>query len=67
MNILDTIQADQIENGDQIIVDGEVFTNVTVHDSEDVSEVLVHAYSEDEGDFKFVPLPYDYYVDVWAL
>lgn len=69
MNIYDTITADQIEDGDQIIVDGEAYENVAVlgGNPQDDSEVLVRGYSEDEGDNVTLSLPYDYPVDLWAV
>jgi len=67
MNIYDTIQADQIEDGDQIIIDGEALEQVTVLESEDPDEVVIRGYSEDEGDFVRHTLPYDYSVDLWSV
>ena len=67
MNLYDTITADQIEDGDQIIVDGTPYENVRVLDSDDIDEVRVVGYSEDEGDNVTLSLPYDYSVDLWAV
>lgn len=67
MNIYDTITADQIENGDQIIVDGTPYENVRVLDSDDIDEVRIVGYSEDEGDDVTLSLPFDYAVDLWAV
>ena len=66
MNLYDTITADQIEDGDQIIVDGVAYENVVVL-VHDVDEVRVRAYSEDEGDNVVLSIPYDYPVDLWAV
>ena len=67
MNIYDTIIADQIENGDQIIVDGTPYENVRLLDSDDIDEVRIVGYSEDEGDDVTLSLPFDYSVDLWAV
>lgn len=65
--ILDTITADQIEDGDQIKVDGTLYERVTILDSTDPDEVRVRAYSDDEGDMVTLELPYDYPVETWSL
>jgi hypothetical protein len=66
--IHDTIQADQIEDGDQILVDGDHLENVRVDsDPEDIDAVVVTGYSFDSGDAVTYTLPYDYDVQVWSL
>lgn len=66
--IIDTIDADQIEVGDQIVLDGEyIEVSFVGDDPADDSAVLVNGYSWDEGDFVANSLPYDYRVDVWGL
>jgi hypothetical protein len=45
--IHDTIDADQIEDADQIRVDGTLYEDVRVENSNDPDEVRVRAYSED--------------------
>lgn len=65
--IHDTIDADQIEDGDQIRVDGTLYENVKVEASDDPDEVRIRAYSEDEGDMVTLSLPYDYRVDLWSV
>ena len=67
-NVLFTITADQIENGDQIIVDNDELENVTVEDDpEDINGVIVKGYSEETGDIVTYTLPFDYEVQVWAV
>jgi hypothetical protein len=65
--IHDTIDADQIEDADQIRVDGTLYEDVRVENSNDPDEVRVRAYSEDEGDMVTLYLPYDYRVDLWSV
>lgn len=67
MNVYDTIQADQIEVGDQIIIDGEEVTVVEIRETNDNSEVVVIADSFESGDRETYSLPYDYDVDLWAV
>lgn len=67
INIYDNITADQIEDGDQIQVDGVFYEDVRIENSDDPDEVRVRAYSEDEGDMVTIELPYDYPVNLWAL
>lgn len=65
--IHDTIDADQIEDADQIRVDGTLYEDVRVENSNDPDEVRVRAYSEDEGDMVTLSIPYDYRVDLWSV
>jgi len=67
--IIDTIDADQIEVGDQILIDGDPIEVDDFHDgtTEDDSEVVVHGFSHESGDRVTVSLPYNYRVDVWSL
>lgn len=67
MNILDTIDADQIEVGDQILVDGDPIEVDDITDTDDLDEVVIHGFSHDSGDRVEIPLPYNYRVDVWAI
>jgi hypothetical protein len=65
MNIYDTIQADQIEDGDQIIVDGDPLERVRVHDSEE--GIWVVGESVNTGDRETYFLTPDADVDLWAV
>lgn len=68
MQIFYTIQADQIEVGDQIVVDGDPIEVTFVGDNpEDINEVLVKGVSHETGDTVEYPLPFDYDVDVWGI
>lgn len=68
MNIYDTIEADSIEVGDQIIVDGDAIEVTFVGESEsDDSEIIVKGFSYESGDAVDYSLPYDYTVDLWAV
>ncbi len=67
--IIDTIDADQIEVGDQILIDGDPIEVDDFHDGTegDDTEVVVHGFSHESGDRVVVSLPYNYRVDVWSL
>lgn len=67
INILDTIDADQIEVGDQILVDGDPIEVDDITETDDLDEVVVHGFSHESGDRVVIPLPYNYRVDVWAI
>ena len=68
VTITDTIQADQIEDGDQIIVDGDLLERVSVSESyADPDEVIVKGFSYESGDAVTYSLPFDYDVDVWGI
>lgn len=64
----DTITADEIEDGDQIIVKGDLLENVRVNgDPDDVSVVIVTGYSHESGDIATYTLNYDDDVELWSL
>jgi hypothetical protein len=66
--IHDTIDADQIEIGDQILVDGDPIEVDDFTESEsDDSEVIVYGFSHESGDRVTISLPYDYRVDLWSV
>ena len=67
MNIIDSISADTIESGDQIIVEGDPIEVKSVHDSDDIDEVIVIGYSHVSGDTERYSLYADDYYDVWAV
>ena len=67
MNIYDTINADQIEIGDQIIVDGDALTVVDIRETDDIDEIVVIGDSYESGDRETYSLTADYAVDLWAV
>lgn len=68
MNITDTIHADQIEDGDQIIVLGDYLEDVEVsEDPDDLSIVIVAGYSHNTGDTEVYQLAYDADVHLWSV
>jgi hypothetical protein len=67
MNILFTVDADEIEVGDQIIVDGDPIEVTSVSDSNDPDEVVVKGYSHDTGDSVEYNLYFADQFEVWAV
>lgn len=67
MNITDTIDADQIEVGDQIIVDGEPIEVSHILDSDDNDGIVVRGFSWDDGGSVEREMHYSERVDVWAV
>lgn len=68
MNIIDTMQAWQISDGDQIVVDNDHIEVKTFReDDSDNDAVIVTGYSHDSGDSVEYTLPFDYDVDVWGI
>lgn len=69
MNIIDTISADTIEVGDQILVDGDpVEVRAILNEyGQDPDEVIIRGYSHEEGDSVVYSLYADDYYDVWAV
>lgn len=64
----DTIDADQIEDGDQIIIDGEPLEGVTVTDDvDDFDGIRVTGFSWETGDEVIHVLPFDYSVELWSV
>ena len=68
ISVYDSIQADQIEVGDQIIVDGDPIEVTYVSESEiDDTEIIVRGFSHESGDAANYSLPFDYDVDLWTI
>lgn len=65
MNIYDSITADQIEDGDQILVYNDYLENVRVEDLGAV--ICVKGDSDVTGDSVTYFLSPDAYVDLWAV
>lgn len=63
----DTIDADQIEVGDQILLDGDPIEVDDLSETEDADEVIVYGFSHESGDRVTVSLPYDYRIGLWAV
>lgn len=67
ITVIDTIPAYSIEDGDQIVVDGDHMEVRSVRDGEDIDEVIVKGYSHLSGDTVEYSLMFTDMVDVWAL
>lgn len=68
VKVVDTVFADAIEPGDQIVVEGDhIEVKVVDTDREDPDEVLVKGYSHDSGDAVEYPLYADDTFDVWSI
>lgn len=64
--ITDTIQAYQIETGDQILVGTDALENVTVLD-DTLDEIIISGFSNDSGDRETYNLHPDDTVHVWSI
>lgn len=67
MNIIDTIDAWQIEVGDQILVDNDPIEVKRTDENQDDYSIVVTGWSHDSGDDVEYTLPFDYTVEVWAV
>lgn len=69
MNIYDSITADQIEVGDQILVDGDPVEVTTVGEDPEapLEGIRVVGYSHESGDSVTYDLWFGDYVDLWAV
>lgn len=66
--VTDTIDADQIEIGDQIIVNAEPIEVDTISDTPDDSDgIRVSGFSWEDGDRVTHDLHYSERVDLWAV
>jgi len=66
MIIYDIITAEYVEDGDQIIVDGDPLEDVIRFDDED-GEVLISGYSHNTGDRETYVLAFDKTVELWSV
>lgn len=66
-SIIDSVSADSIEVGDQIIIDGELVEVRHVSESGDIDEVVVAGYSNSTGDIETYSLYADDYFEVWSV
>lgn len=67
MNIIDTISADTIEVGDQVIIEGDPVGVTDIQVTMDPDEVIVIGYSYESGDSVEYSLYADDYFDIWAV
>lgn len=67
VDIIDTITADSIEPGDQILIDGDPIEVKRVEETADVDEVVVIGYSHDTGDTERYSLYADDTYDLWSV
>lgn len=65
--VVDTISADTLVPGDQIVIEGEYFIIRAVDsDREDIDEVFVTGENLSGGDNEFILYADDYY-DLWSV
>lgn len=67
MDIYDTITADTVEQGDQILIDSEPVEVKRVFAVENPDDVCLIVWSYDEGDVRRVTIPADKMVDLWSV
>lgn len=68
MTVIDSIAAWQIDEGDQIIVEGDpIEVAVVIHSTTDPDEILVAGYSHESGDYVEYPLYADDSFDLWTV
>lgn len=65
--VLYSVSADQIEVGDQIIIEDDLIEVKSVSDTDDIDEVVVKGYSHITGDTETYSLYADDTYDVWGL
>lgn len=65
MNTYDTIDADQIEDGDQILWGDDPLENVRVLDDQD--EIIIEGYSHLTGDVVVINMHHNDRVELWAI
>ena len=65
--VYDSISADTIEVGDQIIIDNEPIEVRSISETEDPDEIVIRGYSHDTGDVEQFSLYADDYYDLWSI
>lgn len=63
----DTVSADTLEVGDQVIIDGDYVEVRDIRDTDDIDEVVVVGYSHESGDTETYSLYADDMYGLWAL
>lgn len=67
MIMYDTIVADQIEYGDQVMVEGDPLGDVRTHPHDDPTKMVVRGYSYNSGDMVEYALNRDDTVELWSV
>lgn len=67
ITVFDTVSADTLEVGDQIIVDGDPISITGISETDDPDEILVTGYSFNSGDTETYSLFADDYFDLWGV
>lgn len=67
MIIVDTISADTIEVGDQVIIENDPVEVTDVRSTADVDEIVVVGFSHQSGDNVEYSLFADDYFDLWGI
>lgn len=66
MNTYDTVPAYSVEDGDQIIINGDPLEDVIVFD-EGATEIVITGVSNNTGDRETYKVSPDALVDLWAV
>lgn len=67
MIVIDSISADTIMVGDQVIIEGDPIEVMDIVTTMDPDEVIVIGYSHDTGDSAQYSLYADDYFEIWAV
>lgn len=65
--IIDTVPASSLEEGDQIVIEGDLVEIRAVRETDDIDEVVVTGYSNETGDVEHYSLYADDYFDLWGV
>ena len=67
ITIIDNVSADTLEVGDQAIIEGDYVIIRSIHDTDDIDEIVVKVENlSDPTETEFSLFADDYY-DIWAL
>lgn len=67
VKVIDSVSADTIEVGDQIVVDGDYVEVKGLDETLDPDEVVVTGYSHNSGDRVMYSLYADDYYEIWTV
>jgi hypothetical protein len=61
------VDADEVEIGDQIIIDGEPVEVVSLPPAQSIDEIIIRGYSHSTGDRETYTVKYNQRFEVWGI
>jgi len=64
---IDTVPAYSLEEGDQVIVEGDLIEIRSIQETDDPDEIVIRGYSHTDGDTVTLSLFADDTYDLWSI